>query len=154
MLKNKITFTKRTLLKYVKGFDTIRALAVFYVIFGHWWTAPTDHSFAYYSRMIFIREGGFGVNLFFVLSGFLISAILLNEKVNNTGTKLTIIKNFFVRRSLRIFPVYYLFIIICYLLNYAIVRDKPGYFFTYTSNLLPYSTNQVNELSHTWTLSV
>ena len=142
-------------MKYVKGFDTLRALAVFYVIIEHWGPVFKEHTGADYIKNVFIQNGTFGVNLFFVLSGFLITSILLNEKFKDNGTKrLTIIKNFFVRRSLRIFPIYYLVILLCCLFGYQFVIDHIGYYATYTSNLLPYYSNQPNVLSHTWSLAV
>lgn len=142
-------------MRYIKGFDTIRALAVFFVIVEHWGPFFDPHSTSAAIKSALVFNGDFGVNLFFVLSGFLITSILLQQKEKNTGGKeLTIIKNFFVRRVLRIFPIYYLVIVICYLLHYDFVREHIWYFLTYTSNLLPYYTNQPNVLSHTWTLAV
>lgn len=142
-------------MKYVKGLDTIRALAVFFVIADHWGPDFQEHTIPYIFKSIFIQKGEFGVNMFFVLSGFLITSILLNEKVKNTGGKhLSIIKNFFVRRILRIFPIYYLVILLCYMFNYRFVHEHIGNFLTYTSNLLPYRTGQANVLSHTWSLAV
>ncbi len=97
----------------------------------------------------------FGVNLFFVLSGFLITNILLHEKANfRSDNRLVIIKNFFVRRSLRIFPIYYLFILACFLAGFPTARAHIMYFVTYTANILAYRSNQPNEVSHVWTLCV
>jgi peptidoglycan/LPS O-acetylase OafA/YrhL len=142
-------------LKYIKGFDTLRALAVFFVIIEHWGPFFTQHSFPQYVKTALVENGQFGVNLFFVLSGFLITSILLNEKLKNKhGQEFTIIKNFFIRRILRIFPIYYLVIIICCLFGYTFVQEHIWYFLTYTSNILPYATNEPNVLSHTWSLAV
>ena len=142
-------------MKYVKGLDTLRALAVFFVIVEHWGPFFGDHTTKQYLKIALLEDGQFGVNLFFVLSGFLITSILLNEKLKNTNHRhLPIIKNFFIRRVLRIFPIYYIFIFACLLLQYDTVPRDIGYYLTYTSNLLPYRSNMVNVLSHTWSLSV
>ena len=142
-------------MKYIKGFDTIRALAVFFVIVEHWGPYFKEHTLPDYIKTTFVENGLFGVNLFFVLSGFLITSILLNEKRKDTeGKQFTIIKNFFVRRVLRIFPIYYLVIILCCLFQYQFVKDHIWYYLTYTSNILPYATNKPNVLSHTWSLAV
>lgn len=142
-------------MKYVKGFDTIRAIAVLSVIIGHWGPSFKPGSAGDTIVSSSIQDGRFGVILFFVLSGYLITSILLNEKIKNTeGKHFTIIKNFFVRRALRIFPIYYLIVFIYYLINDPFVRQHIGYFLTYTSNLPPYWTDTPNILSHTWSLSV
>ena len=145
-------------MKYVKGFDTIRALAVAYVIVDHWGPFFKEHTVPAFLEQAFFQGGLFGVNLFFVLSGYLITAILLNEKAKSEqiggANKFTIIKNFFARRSLRIFPIYYLAVFLCVIFNFEYVREHIWYFLTYTSNLLPYWTNEPNEFSHTWSLAV
>lgn len=142
-------------MKYVKGLDTIRAVAVLVVILGHWGPSLDPNTRAGRAVDTLIQNGRFGVVLFFVLSGFLITGILLNEKVKNTaGKHFTIIKNFFVRRALRIFPIYYAVVILFFLIGDPFVRSHIGYFLTYSSNLPPYWTDQPNILSHTWSLSV
>ncbi len=142
-------------MKYVKGLDTLRALAIFFVIMEHWGHGFPANTIPNYLLTIFLENGTFGVNLFFVLSGFLITSILLNEKTKLVaGKQLTVIKNFFIRRSLRIFPIYYIVILTCYFLGYTFVQENIGYYLTYTSNLLPYRTGKANVLSHTWSLSV
>src|SRR5471030_1408176 len=82
-------------LDYLPGLDGIRALAAFLVIFTHW---PNNS--------ISLKFGWIGVNIFFVLSGFLITRILVHEKYRKFKPYLY---NFFLKRVLRIFPVYYLF---------------------------------------------
>jgi len=144
-------------LRYVKGFDTIRALAVFFVIVDnyHWGPVFKEHTLPAIIKEGFIPNGLFGVNLFFVLSGFLITSILLHEKIKSNGhDQFTTIKNFFARRVLRIFPIYYLTILLCCLFNFEFVRTYIVYFLTYTSNVLQYKTDAPNPLLHTWSLAV
>ncbi|MCW3122595.1 MAG: acyltransferase [Flavipsychrobacter sp.] len=142
-------------MKHIKGLDTLRAFAVIFVIiehFGVWFddTTPAGR----FTRCFIIPGGGFGVNLFFVLSGFLITAILLKAKAEPSATPATIIKSFYIRRSLRIFPIYYLLLLLLCFIGYPDVREHFWYFATYTSNLLSYRTNSWNAYSHTWTLAV
>ena len=143
-------------MKYIKGLDTLRAFAVFFVIIGHFgfWFDTTTPSGKFIS-LVAIPDGRFGVDLFFVLSGFLITSILLKAKDDGTdANRFSIIKNFFARRALRIFPIYYLLLFFLFIINYPDVRQYFWYYATYTSNLLPYHTNTWNRYCHTWTPSV
>lgn len=78
------------------GLDGLRALAVIAVVWHH--THPG------YAGLAISHNGFLGVDVFFVLSGFLITTLLLIEK-RATGT--ISLTKFYVRRSLRIFPLYY-----------------------------------------------
>lgn len=66
----------------------------------------------------FLKSGGIGVSFFFVLSGFLITYILLFEK---RFKKKISLKNFFLRRILRIWPLFYLMIAFAYLSPYVLI---------------------------------
>ena len=142
-------------MKYIKGLDTLRALAVMFVIVAHWGphsfeTEPLNFIF---SKLM--PSGMFGVDLFFVLSGYLITKILLNARNEAPDNKLQIIKSFYVRRMLRIFPIYFLLVfIIAFVLNDMYVRDHLAYFLTYTSNFLFFKENSFPLFSHTWSLAV
>ena len=90
--------------------DTIRGLAILGVVFYHGFYWARDLS--PYSRwqQIFLKTmsvGQYGVNLFFVLSGFLITGILLG-----TRGREDYYKRFYLRRALRILPAYYLTLLI------------------------------------------
>ena len=143
-------------MKHIKGLDTLRAFAVIFVIIEHWWL-PIDISgneqLIYWIKGL-VPDSGFGVELFFVLSGFLITNILLNALDGTTHTKLFIIKNFMIRRALRIFPIYYLTIFVLMLIKYPFIQDNLSYFILYISNIQVYQTREFNAFSHTWSLSV
>lgn len=64
--------------------------------------------------LLFIREGQLGVNVFFVISGFLITSLLLFEESNKGKINL---RNFFMRRVIRIFPAYYTLLCVYFLLE-------------------------------------
>ncbi|MCG2613980.1 acyltransferase [Terrimonas sp. NA20] len=140
-------------MKYVKQIDALRAIAACMVIFNHW--MPQRY---FLSRIGF---AAFGVEIFFVLSGFLITWILLeNKKTLDAGVQSagSIFKNFYIRRSLRIFPIYYMVVILLALLAFT---GMPGlnfnaaYFFTYTTNFYFFNIKTLEGLGgHLWSLAV
>ena len=87
--------------------DGVRSIAILLILFCHFWPSVGYLSPFYH----FFRESWFGVDLFFVLSGFLIAGILLEAKDSPH-----FYKNFYARRTLRIFPLYYAFLIIMFVL--------------------------------------
>ncbi len=96
---------------YFENFDGLRTIAFLMVFFSHTWrnlyySTPFESLNFYLSKLFDV--GSLGVNLFFVLSGFLITYLLLIEK-KDTGT--IDIKNFYFRRILRIWPVYFTVVI-------------------------------------------
>jgi|SRR5947209_12757957 len=112
--------------------DSVRGLAILGVVFLHAFYWP--YSRLHFSRPahIFIQltqPGWMGVNLFFVLSGFLITGILIDSL-----DKRNYYKRFYVRRILRILPAYYAVLILLLVLG----RSSLAYFglsFIYLSNM-------------------
>jgi len=104
--------------------------------------------------------GWVGVTLFFVLSGFLITKVLFAEKQKTISLR-TKLKNFWMRRILRIFPVYYLYLIILLLVT-LFVKFSPEfinslpYLTTYTYNFYLSGTSDQGYIPviHFWSLSV
>lgn len=130
--------------------DSLRAFAVFFVLIEHWFYQ------AEWSK--FIPFGMIGVTLFFVLSGFLITQILISSRITSEekgGTKIHSLKQFYIRRTLRIFPIYYITIFILFIFNIQNIRDKFLWFLFYASNIYFYKINDwAGNLSHLWTLAV
>jgi peptidoglycan/LPS O-acetylase OafA/YrhL len=138
--------------------DGIRGLAILLVIIGHGSKAINDTSF-YKPLFYFIGNEYLGVEIFFVLSGFLITKLLLNE-YNKYGQ--IDIKKFYIKRILRIFPVLYLYIGVIYLLKVlGVIIIKSGIFaiaIFYLFNYRPlfqidYSSGEWY-LMHLWSLSM
>lgn len=138
---------------YIKQLDSLRAIAVLLVIITHW--LPETNKLNIYTGVFN------GVDIFFVLSGFLITKILFENrewsKSHLTGRQ-SIIKNFYTRRFLRIFPIYYITLFLLYVAGPATgtsIRENFIYFVTYTSNFYFFSAEQWDGmLSHLWSLSV
>jgi peptidoglycan/LPS O-acetylase OafA/YrhL len=80
--------------------DGLRGLAVLSVVLAHY--------FGEVSHRIFVFDlGWLGVDLFFVLSGFLIGGILIDNR-----DSASFLSSFYIRRALRIFPIYYLVLVL------------------------------------------
>jgi peptidoglycan/LPS O-acetylase OafA/YrhL len=158
---NNDTNTKE--LPYLKSLDGIRAIAVIMVVFFH---SPIP--------IFEFKFGWAGVNLFFILSGFLITRILINTKGQPVNIYL---KSFYVRRILRIFPLYFFYLLLAFsglvLLNHFLpgkneiikgvsdFKRNAQYLITYTYNFegvinflkgRDYSNSMFT--GHLWSLSV
>jgi peptidoglycan/LPS O-acetylase OafA/YrhL len=140
-----------------RALDGLRFLAFVLVFFFH------ALQWSPWGNLPFIRFGYLGVPIFFVLSGFLIGSILLDLKAKEQpGFGLAAkLKTFYIRRALRIFPVYYLFIGILALLlllsgrQDPIARDSFAWHLAYLTNFRSFvvGMNQVHE-GHFWSLAV
>lgn len=126
--------------------DALRAIAV---------SAVMAHHFLPVYRYIpedYITLGLLAVRLFFVLSGFLITGILLRARNEPPGVAL---KRFYFRRVLRIFPIYYLMVLICLGLNVGAMRQGAFWHLTYLSNFIaPFHPEWMGPAGHFWTLAV
>ncbi|MEH1863707.1 MAG: acyltransferase [Nostoc sp.] len=100
--------------KRINSFDGLRAIAIFLVLLDHAKNTIQSKSDIWNLGSIFIANSSLGVRLFFVLSGYLITIILLKE-TNESGT--IDLKRFYVRRAIRLFPSLYCFIAVFFVLN-------------------------------------
>jgi peptidoglycan/LPS O-acetylase OafA/YrhL len=130
--------------------DSLRAIAVILVIISHWFSAE-------YFLNRYTNNGTLGVTLFFVLSGFLITGILLRNKmqIEEGSSVKQAYKIFYIRRSLRIFPVYYLLLFVLLIFNMAAIRESFWWHVCYGSNFYFWIQGKFEgQLSHFWSLSV
>jgi len=106
-------------IKYFKGLNGLRFFAAYLVVIHHLEQIRLKNDIYNLKDLSFFNNGGTAVTFFFVLSGFLISYLLLQER---TRTNNISIKKFYVRRILRIWPLYFLLVIIGTLLIPAILN--------------------------------
>jgi peptidoglycan/LPS O-acetylase OafA/YrhL len=94
----------------IRALDGIRGLAVIAVICSHFPVLLGYRPTTPWARVNRLLSGGFlGVDVFFVLSGFLITSLLLKEHANSDRIDL---KHFFARRALRLLPALYVLLIV------------------------------------------
>ena len=143
-------------MKRIRELDGLRGIAVALVVLGHYIHHPS---------LVFLgpQWGWTGVNLFFVLSGFLITTILLRT-VEVQGT----LQTFYARRTLRIFPLYYLVLAIYFLASASVKTPQPwntvAVYLFFLQAILPATITHIVIVPHPdwvimgfsvlWTLSV
>jgi peptidoglycan/LPS O-acetylase OafA/YrhL len=130
--------------------DLLRAVAVVMVIVGHCPAPPSEAGVVVVTAMAFFRRyGGLGVDLFFVLSGFLVSGLLFREHLRTGSAR---VGRFLIRRGFKIYPAFYLFLLITVLLRLragdAITRAAV------VSESLFVQNYGAHVWSHTWSLAV
>jgi peptidoglycan/LPS O-acetylase OafA/YrhL len=139
----------RARMEYQKQFDTIRTICIVFTIFNH----TADHPW-------FIN-GSVGVDVFFALSGYLITTLLLNERRTYGSVSL---KAFYVRRFFRIVPLYYLTIGLYFVSALVLTRflgepakltafsDAWPYLISFNGEYRPDTAGSL--FGHSWTLGI
>jgi peptidoglycan/LPS O-acetylase OafA/YrhL len=133
--------------QHMPQLDGLRTLAVAAVAWSHWMGSYQGG----------LEWGLMGVNLFFVLSGFLITGILLDSREGAAGPsgRWRAIRQFYTRRVLRIFPLFYMTLAVLALLNVRPVRETFFWHFCYLSNVYFFQRGAWHGLiSHFWSLAV
>src|SRR5262249_6679914 len=145
-------WSSKTPLRYMPQLDSLRAVAVGLVLLYHFWR-PARQS---------VHFGGIGVRLFFVLSGFLITGILLQSRtlVDRGETEARVaIRHFYIRRFLRIFPLYYFALAVACLGNVYDARAGIVWHVSYLSNVYFFLENAAQpgrwggSVAHLWSLA-
>jgi len=125
----------------LRGLDGLRAISISLVLFAH---ASAD------GRGQFTAE--LGVRVFFVISGFLITTLLLRER---EVAKRISLRGFYFRRAARIFPAFYAYIAVVVVLTllgvFAVSGSDFAFAATYTMN---FRDHRAWQLGHTWSLAV
>lgn len=146
----------------IPGLDGLRGIAVLWVIWHNVFGDFPLSSFFIKLVALFTNMGWLGVQLFFVLSGFLITGILLDEKRNLGITVKGKLAKFYWRRSLRIFPIYYFVLIVSFILlpllgiSFATVdtaREHQIWYWTYLINWAQ-PLQETGGLTHFWSLAI
>jgi peptidoglycan/LPS O-acetylase OafA/YrhL len=153
--------------RYMPALDGLRGIAVLAVMmmhFSYWYLGalPLTRLGRIYVRAT--ANGWMGVDLFFVLSGFLITGILLDSKGSPRY-----FRNFYARRTLRIFPLYYGVLAVVFLVlpltpaagaSFAAARSHQAWFWLYGTNFAVYwhgwgylDPHPIT-LTHFWSLAV
>lgn len=135
-------------LHYKPQLDALRAIAALAVLVQHF----SNQDFVPLRVFQLGYIGLLGVLLFFVLSGYLITGILLSSRASRFQTEL---KRFYIRRTLRIFPTYQLTLLILFVAGVPSVTRYIFWHALYVSNILFVLKPQVAApIVHLWTLSV
>lgn len=151
---------------YFRNLDTLRFLAAYMIVVLHCffgWKAFFGHPGFITSSLspyllekleIVVHNFSFGVDIFFVISGFLITYLLLAEH-KRTG-KVDVVK-FYIRRAFRIWPLYFLLILTAPLLTYFFFEPSPDYFYQFffvgNFDVIEHGTKSV-ATDHLWSICI
>jgi peptidoglycan/LPS O-acetylase OafA/YrhL len=141
--------------KFMPAIDGLRAFAVIAVVLVHIsWPLMEDPLAAKLHVAGLVRWGWAGVDLFFVISGFLITGILLDSKGSPHY-----FRNFYIRRALRIWPLYYA-VLVAVLVIYPLIHPagsmvhKTAPWYWYVFYLQNFKAFDSRLLGVTWSLAV
>jgi peptidoglycan/LPS O-acetylase OafA/YrhL len=138
----------------IASLNGLRAISIIIVILYHLKLNGSIDGSAYFISLfdLFFR-GGFGVNVFFVISGYLITTLLITEDKKTNSINL---KHFYIRRTLRIFPAYYFLLLVYFimqLLGYIHISNI-AYFSALTYTKYIFKDGKEWFTGHAWSLSI
>jgi peptidoglycan/LPS O-acetylase OafA/YrhL len=136
----------------IPSLDGLRALSIILVLLAHGsWYSPRIQNNPVFDFVV--GDGAHGVAVFFVISGYLITSLLLRE-VRKTGT--ISLKRFYFRRTMRIFPPFYVFMAVMGLFwaIHWIPEHWPSFLAATTYTWAYYPGAHGYYIHHTWSLSI
>lgn len=141
-------------LSHISALDGLRGIAVLLVLLFHFsWSFP-DAGALHWVRE-YLWSGWIGVDMFFVLSGYLITRGLLKDSPYSVGKRL---KLFWARRAFRIFPLYYIVVIVGTIVCLAIGAQSeiPGasYWLYFQNYTLAFDPMPLRWTAHFWSLAI
>lgn len=136
---------------HIPALDGLRGIAVLMVVVLHATANMDSNTFPEWLALGAFSFGWIGVDLFFALSGFLITRILLAD-LDSPGYY----QNFYVRRSLRIFPLYFTVLCLVWFAASEENRESLPWYFWYANNLAPGVSTYIGgfTVGHFWSLAV
>lgn len=140
---------------HFKGLNGIRAIAAVGVMLAH--ILGDLGQFGLKKLPSSLNIASLGVTMFFTLSGFLITYLLLKEKAANEKNQINI-SNFYIRRILRIWPLYFLYVFLCLLTYWYFSIDfeaKMLFFYFFLLANVPLIIEQTLPfIGHLWSVAV
>jgi len=139
---------------YFPSLDGLRAVSIILVVVFHEITA-LSHVAPALDSPVNASFANLGVQIFFIISGFLITTLLLKEKVNKGNISL---KHFYIRRFFRIVPVAYLYLVVILILNFVLKLHLNMFItaagFLFFRNFFDKVPMNDNITGHYWSLAV
>jgi len=150
---------------YFENLDVLRFVAAFAVVIFHlgrdiqdWFAQYKVHAWFQYVTKI-TDKGALGVNFFFVLSGFLITYLMLWELKSSGGFSY---KKFLIRRTLRIWPLYFLIVALGFFIFPLLIQDystehSASWYLLFLSNfdeIRVGAFDSINFLTSPWSIAV
>ncbi len=141
-------------LSHIRALDGIRGIGVLLVLMFHFsWSFPEAGALHWVKA--YLWSGWMGVDLFFVLSGYLITRGLVKDSPFSVGKRMRL---FWARRAFRIFPLYYIVVIVGTIVCLAVGKYSeipgPSYWLYFQNYTLAFDEDVMRWTAHFWSLAI
>ncbi|MGZ4053644.1 MAG: acyltransferase family protein [Bacteroidia bacterium] len=148
---------KQPTIGYFRGMDVLRFICALGVVFHHATLMLNEKGVSTHAEAIHRFSGAFFLDVFFIISGFLISLILMKEYETGNFS----LKNFYIRRIIRIWPLYFLAVFVKIFLfptlggiPWDVIKTNLLYAFTFTINFQLLFNQVVNTYTILWSICI